>query len=170
MQYQNATCFFPLCHGFDNRTGRAQGEIKETDTVFEFLCIHHLSRAEEEGILHQRTYLLLERVGARHTRHWKSNIDFSGGILSMGIANVASSEEQYEKPMFQYYHGDGTSILRGPASPPVVRNSSVVLIMLISFFFFFPLFCIYCLFYRRGQRSAQLERLLSFGRSLAFMG
>lgn len=36
--------------------------------------------------------------------------------------------------------------------------------MLISFF---PLFYIYCLFYRRGQRNARLEGLLSFGRSLA---
>ncbi|EGI69713.1 hypothetical protein G5I_01620 [Acromyrmex echinatior] len=54
------------------------------------------------------------------------------------------------KPMFQHYHGDGTSFLRGPAHSPVVRNSSVVLIMLI-----------------KGQQSARLKGLLSFGGSLA---
>ncbi|XP_018396782.1 PREDICTED: uncharacterized protein LOC108775012 [Cyphomyrmex costatus] len=64
----------------------------------------------------------------------------------MGIANVASSSDSM-KPMFQHYHGDGTSFLRGPAHSLVVRNSSVVLIM--------------------GQWSARLKGLLSFGRSLA---
>ena len=64
------------------------------------------------------------------------DIDFSGGLLSMGVANVASSSDSM-KPMFQHYHGDGTSFLRGPAHSPVVRNSSVVLIMLIKFFPYF---------------------------------
>lgn len=54
----------------------------------------------------------------------------------MGVANVASSSDSM-KPMFQHYHGDGTSFLRGPAHSPVVRNSSVVLIMLIKFFPYF---------------------------------
>jgi len=72
-------------------------------------------------------------VSARHTL--RVDIDFSGGILSMGVANVASSSDSM-KPTFQHYHGDGISFLRGPAPPPVVRNSSVVLIMLISFFSF----------------------------------
>lgn len=80
----------------------------------------------------------------------------------MGIANVASSEEQYEKPMFQYYHGDGTSILRGPASPPVVRNSSVVLIMLISFFFFFSFILYLLLILPQGSTERTIGKIAFF--------
>jgi len=151
--------FLLLRHGFDIRIEWKKRKINETYTVFEFLCIHrYFELRRRYGIYH---YTYCSNVGARHTL--RVDIDFSGGILSMGVANVASSSDSM-KPTFQHYHGDGTSFLRGPAPPPVVRNSSVVLIMLISFFL---LFYIYCLFYRRGQRSTRLEELLSFSRSLA---
>jgi len=75
----------------------------------------------------------------------------------MGVANVASSSDSM-KPMFQHYHGDGTSFLRGPAHLPVVRNSSVVLIMLISFFLILYLLLIL----PQGSTERTIERIAFF--------
>lgn len=113
-----------------NRMEKAQ-EIKETYTVFEFLCIHRC--------LELRRYtppILVARTRGRTSHTLRVDIDFSGRILSIGNCQCVASSSDSMKPTFQHYHGDGTSFLRGPAPPPVVRNSSVVLIMLISFFFF----------------------------------
>lgn len=81
----------------------------------------------------------------------------------MEVANVASSSSDSMKPTFQHHHGDGTSFLRGSALPPIVRNSSVVLITLISFSSYF----ISIAYFTAGVNGARLEGLLSFGRSLA---